>query len=147
MGDLYFLVKGVWIHAIASFILVFVTFGISWLIYPIWAPILIVRSYQRKGWVELDHNGEALSEDGQSKSGSSNEKSKHTPAQAPASAPKQESKWDGERDLNSMPYKLFLSKKYEINKNELFEKYFVGDTAHDTLDDALKYADSLERQS
>ena len=33
-GGFYFIVKGVWTHAIAGFLLAFPTCGISWLIYP-----------------------------------------------------------------------------------------------------------------
>jgi len=52
-GTLYFLVKGVWKHAVLSFILAFCTFGLSWLIYPFFASEIMRKHYLEKGWVEV----------------------------------------------------------------------------------------------
>lgn len=49
-GSLYFAYKGVWGHAILSFILALFTCGISWLIYPFFAERAIVDYYQKLGW-------------------------------------------------------------------------------------------------
>ena len=39
-GTIYFAVKGVWGHALVSFIFAFITWGISWLIYPFFARLV-----------------------------------------------------------------------------------------------------------
>jgi hypothetical protein len=53
LGSLYFAVKGVWAHAIASFVIALCTMGISWLIYPFFASEIIRTSYLRRGWSEV----------------------------------------------------------------------------------------------
>jgi len=51
-GTLYFASKGIWTHAVVSFLLAIFTFGISWLIYPFFAKGIVRQSYLRKGWSE-----------------------------------------------------------------------------------------------
>lgn len=48
------------------------------------------------------------------------------------------------RDLGNDGYKIFLVKKYKIEKNEALGKMIVGERLFDTIDEALAYADSLE---
>lgn len=50
-GTLYFAVKGVWTHAAVSLVLAFLTWGVSWLIYPFFAYDIMERHYRRNGWV------------------------------------------------------------------------------------------------
>jgi len=52
-GFFYFAVKGVWTHAIASFILAVCTFGLSWFIYPFFAGGIMRKYYLRQGWSEV----------------------------------------------------------------------------------------------
>jgi hypothetical protein len=57
-GFFYFAVKGVWTHAIASLVLAFFTFGVSWLVYPTYAEAAIRTHYLRhlhlrRGWIEV----------------------------------------------------------------------------------------------
>ncbi len=47
------------------------------------------------------------------------------------------------RDLTSDAYKIFLVKKYKIEKNDSLGKMVVGERLFDTIDEALVYADSL----
>lgn len=54
--------------------------------------------------------------------------------------------WKGDRDLDAAQYKIHLSEKYAITKNNLFEKYVCLDEMFDTLDDALAYADKTDRE-
>lgn len=49
-GCIYFAVKGIWTHAVAALALAFVTFGLSWLIYPLFARQIVERHYMRMGW-------------------------------------------------------------------------------------------------
>lgn len=49
-GTLYFALKGVWRHAVLSFILAGFTFGLSWLIYPFFARDILKNHFQRQGW-------------------------------------------------------------------------------------------------
>ena len=51
-----------------------------------------------------------------------------------------------ERDLSSDAYKIWLGKTYSIVKNDLFEKYECDEKLFDTLDEAISYADRLERE-
>ena len=48
------------------------------------------------------------------------------------------------RDLGNDGYKIFLVKKYKIEKNDALGKMIVGDRLFDTIDEALAYADGLE---
>lgn len=47
-------------------------------------------------------------------------------------------------DLKTDAYRVFLVKKYKIEKNEALGKMVVGERVFDTIDEALAYADSLE---
>lgn len=59
-GSLYFAFKGVWSHTLISIILAFVTFGLSWLIYPFFAKGIIRKKYLRDGWIELNDYNQPL---------------------------------------------------------------------------------------
>ena len=50
-----------------------------------------------------------------------------------------------ERNLESDDYKLWLSKTYNIQKNELFEKYEFDEKLFATLDDVLFCGDQKDR--
>ncbi len=52
-GTLYFAYKGVWKHAIISFLAAFMTLGISWFIYPFFAYGCVKTSYLERGWREV----------------------------------------------------------------------------------------------
>lgn len=52
-GFVYFAVKGVWTHAVASLILAIMTGGISWLLYPFFAKQVVEKNYLRKGWIKV----------------------------------------------------------------------------------------------
>ena len=69
--------------------------------------------------------------------------------QAPKERPSSQAKAAKERpprDLTSDEYKVFLGKKYEITRNELFDKFESDGKLFESLDAALKYADELEAQ-
>ncbi len=51
-GAFYFAFKGIWTHAVVSFGAAFLTFGVSWLIYPFFAKSIVENSYRKKGWIE-----------------------------------------------------------------------------------------------
>jgi ribosomal protein L40E len=55
--------------------------------------------------------------------------------------------FDGTRDLTNDAYKLFLSKKYEIQKNDVFDKFVCQEKMYPTIDEALIYAHDLEQES
>ncbi len=60
-GFIYLAIKGIWAHAIAHFLLIVAlgsfTWGIAaipvWLIYPLFVPSILARSYLKKGWREV----------------------------------------------------------------------------------------------
>jgi DNA-directed RNA polymerase subunit RPC12/RpoP len=58
----------------------------------------------------------------------------------------EEDTWQAARNLNAATYKIYLSEKFNIKKNELFEQYVCGDEMFDSLDDALAHADQLDRE-
>ena len=77
------------------------------------------------------------------------ETSNHPQAQASKERPSSQSQTPKERpprDLASDEYKVMLGKKYEITRNELFEKFECDGKLFGSLDDALKYADELEAE-
>jgi hypothetical protein len=49
-----------------------------------------------------------------------------------------------EKDIHSIDYKLFLIKKYNIEKNNILNGYVVQDSAFETLDLALTYVNIIE---
>ena len=51
------------------------------------------------------------------------------------------------RDLNDDAYKVYLGKKYKIERNELFAQFECNEKLFDSLDDALAYADGLESEN
>ena len=53
-GALYFLVKGSLKHFLLSIILAALTVGISWLIYPFFAPRILRNMYLEKGYRQIN---------------------------------------------------------------------------------------------
>ncbi|MFZ1989932.1 MAG: hypothetical protein WAW96_09190 [Alphaproteobacteria bacterium] len=51
-GPLYWLVKGIWSHALLQ--LVLSCFILPWLVYPFFAGAIVRSHYLRKGWIEVD---------------------------------------------------------------------------------------------
>lgn len=49
-GSFYFIYKGIWRHAIISFILTIATVGISWIVYPFIASNILENNYLKNGW-------------------------------------------------------------------------------------------------
>jgi hypothetical protein len=54
-------------------------------------------------------------------------------------------KYDGDKSLSNDSYKIFLVKKYGIEKNAALDKIVSNEKLFNTIDDALAYADSLEQ--
>jgi hypothetical protein len=52
-GCIYFAARGIWTHAAASLLLTFVTFGMSWFIYPFFARQIVETNYLRRGWIRV----------------------------------------------------------------------------------------------
>lgn len=52
--------------------------------------------------------------------------------------------FDGDRDLLSDRYQLWLTKKYDIQRNDTLGRYVVGDESFINLEEALKDADRRE---
>lgn len=52
-GCIYFAVKGIWTHAVVGLILAFITFGISWLIYPFFADKILDNHLRKQGYKPL----------------------------------------------------------------------------------------------
>jgi hypothetical protein len=53
------------------------------------------------------------------------------------------SDYQGERDVSSLQYQLYLTKRYNIEKNITLEKYIVSDEIFKDLDEAIKHCDEL----
>ncbi|HEX7853877.1 MAG TPA: hypothetical protein VF503_09295 [Sphingobium sp.] len=53
-GIFYFMVKGIWRHALISFLIACCTLGLSWLIYPFFAKGIVIASYGRRGWERVN---------------------------------------------------------------------------------------------
>lgn len=52
--------------------------------------------------------------------------------------------FEGEPDLSSDPYRLWLAERYDIARNEIFQRFVIADQTFETLDQALAFADSQE---
>lgn len=52
-GSFYFASKGIWFHAILSFVLAFGTLGLSWFVYPFFAHDIVRKHYLKRGWREV----------------------------------------------------------------------------------------------
>lgn len=70
-------------------------------------------------------------------------------ATASSSRPSPRKEWDvnHDRDLSSDVYRLWLAKHYEIERNDVFDRFVLGDRTFDNLDSALAYAHNLELQN
>ncbi len=53
-------------------------------------------------------------------------------------------KFRGEKDISSTEYVIFLTKKFDIEFNESLKVYFVSSKLFENLNDALKFAKSLD---
>ena len=53
LGPLFFVIKGVWVHALISLVLALVTFGISWFMYPFTSHNILRSHYLNRGWIEI----------------------------------------------------------------------------------------------
>jgi hypothetical protein len=60
-GCFYFMFKGIWIHAIISFVVAIITVGLSWLVYPFFANSIVTKHYLNNGWIPVGADGEELS--------------------------------------------------------------------------------------
>tara|TARA_B100000029_G_C17426913_1_gene906417 strand:- start:197 stop:607 length:411 start_codon:yes stop_codon:yes gene_type:complete len=54
-------------------------------------------------------------------------------------------KFVGDRNLENDSYQLYLVKKYNIEKNNVLEKFTFNNKTYDSLEEALKSADILEK--
>lgn len=50
----------------------------------------------------------------------------------------------GSRDVEADGYRLYLVRKYSIEKNAVLEKFVVGNRLFDSLSEALRYAHELD---
>ncbi len=55
-------------------------------------------------------------------------------------APHEENVWTGEKNIENDSYKLYLVKKYSIEKNSTLEKFVIENTLFSTLEEALSFA-------
>lgn len=53
--------------------------------------------------------------------------------------------YSGDKSLSSDEYKIYLVKKYSVEKNEALGKVIVKDKLFNSIDEALSYADTLEK--
>ena len=52
LGPIYFAIKGAWGHVFGYIFFVFLTFGLSHLVYPFFAASIVNNAYRRRGWVQ-----------------------------------------------------------------------------------------------
>lgn len=53
-------------------------------------------------------------------------------------------RFSGQSDLTSDAYRLWLTKKYDISRNELFDKYIYNENIYDSLDAVIAYVHEKE---
>ena len=49
-------------------------------------------------------------------------------------------------DLSSDSYRLYLGKKYDIQRNDLFQQFECKEKLFESLDEAMVFADELEKE-
>lgn len=54
-GFFYFAARGVWVHALLSLLAALFTAGLSWFVYPFFAPSVMGNYYMEKGWIRSQH--------------------------------------------------------------------------------------------
>lgn len=52
-GPIFFALHSIWLHAIISAVLAYLTYGISWLVYPLAANGIVRNAYLSRGWTEV----------------------------------------------------------------------------------------------
>ena len=52
-GPVYWSIKGIWRHVVASLLLIFITFGISHFVYPFYTYKIIENHYNKIGWEKV----------------------------------------------------------------------------------------------
>lgn len=152
-GGFYFAFKGIWIHFVIGLIAAFFTWGLSWLIYPFFARSIVINHFQKNGWREVSgsepDNRVVLPSATVAKFVEPSKRvvyKANEPLSATIDSPVSEDFWSGDRNLNAATYKIYLSEKYHIQKNELFGKFVYGDAMFDTIDEAVTQADKLDRE-
>lgn len=55
--------------------------------------------------------------------------------------------FDGDKSLTNDAYKIYLAKKYEIEKNEALGKFIVSDKLFSSIEEALIYASGIDEGS
>jgi len=58
-----------------------------------------------------------------------------------------EIKFNGERAISNDSYKIFLAKRYSIEKNDVLSKFICEDKLFENIEDALNFAAMLDQQS
>ena len=66
------------------------------------------------------------------------------PAVEPVNEPIPPAEFVGERQLSSDPYRLWLAAKYEIGRNEVFDRFVMNEQTFVSLDAALAEAHNIE---
>ena len=66
------------------------------------------------------------------------------PAVGPTNPAKESNDFFGERRFTSVPYRLWLADRYQIQRNDVFERFVLQDKIFETLDAALAHAYDLE---
>lgn len=52
-GPFYFVLHGIWIHALLSLLAAVFTYGLSWLVYPLCAQGIVRHAYLSQGWKDV----------------------------------------------------------------------------------------------
>lgn len=55
-------------------------------------------------------------------------------------------RFEGERDITTGKYQLYLTRKYTIERNTTLDKYIVNDSLFDSLNESLSFANELEEK-
>ena len=54
--------------------------------------------------------------------------------------------YNKERDINSIGYQEFLVSKYGLTRNEVLNKFILGEQGFETLKEAIEYLDAMESE-
>ncbi len=69
-----------------------------------------------------------------------------TSQSSPPSETARRGPFQGERNIAHDPYRLWLASEYDIRRNDVFDRFVIGDLTFETLDAALSHANNLENE-
>ena len=121
-GFFWYAYKNMWAWAAIGLLLAIFTLGLSWLVFPFIANSQHKKYLLVNGYVSVEHLD--------AKAGKSKVSSGSVI-------------YEGERNIKLPKYQIYLTNKY-IEKNQVLDRFIIGEELFEKLSDALDHADKVE---